>query len=277
MPIPTQKDIAIPLLHLIQEMGGQVKPNDVYEKLADYFGLNEKERNEMQPSGRSKKFENRVQWTRFFLCNQGLLDGSSRGIWKLTEKGRKELNKLGLSEKPFPTPLPLSKQISKQRNLPITKEEKQETEIEEIIELVLTELAPNGPKQFPDDFLSDKGLIDFYEIETPGTKLCLAPLSQTIVTSIKGYFRYQAKNPPEAKYILYSHTVGSKKVKIPKDNLIIFKAVKSYEKYCDELTRKAFELFLEFTYDETRAEKLTREISNQLGLRPKILHTSEQP
>ena len=197
MPIPTRKDIAMPLLHLIYDMGGQVKPSEVYEKLADYFGLNEKERNEMQPSGLSKKFENRVQWTRFFLCNQGLLDGSSRGIWKLTEKGKRELNKLGLSEKTFPTSLPLSKQ----RNLPMTKEAKEETEIEEIIELVRTELVPNGPKQFPDDFLSDRGLIDFYEIETPGTQLCLAPLTQTIVTSIKGYFRYQAKNPPEAKYI----------------------------------------------------------------------------
>lgn len=273
MPIPTRKDIVIPLLHLIHDMGGQVKPNDIYEKLADYFGLNEKERNEMQPSGLSKKFDNRVQWTRLFLCQQGFIDRSTRGVWKLTEKGRKEVSKVGLIGKPFP----ISARPSKERSLSVPKEAKKETEIEEIFELVRTELAPNGPKQFPDDFLSDKGIIDFYEMETPGTRLCLAPLSQTIVTSIKGYFRYQAKNPPEAKYILYSHTVGSKRVKIPKDNLILFKAVKSYEKYCDELTRKAFELFLEFTYDETRAEKLTKDIANQLGLRPKILYTSEQP
>lgn len=94
---------------------------------------------------------------------------------------------------------------------------------------------------------------------------------------MKEYFRYQAKNPPEAKYILYAHNLGSKKIKIPKDNLILFKTVKSYEKYCDELTRKAFELFLEFTYDETKSEQLTKEIADQLGLRSKILYTSEQP
>jgi hypothetical protein len=70
--------------------------------------------------------------------------------------------------------------------------------------------------------------------------------------------------------------VGSKRVRIPKDNLILFKTVKSYEKYCDELTRKAFELFLEFTYDETKSEQLTKEISDQLGLKSKILNTSEQ-
>jgi len=273
MSIPTRKDIAIPLLHLIHDMGGQVKPNEVYERLADYFGLKEKERKEMQPSGLSRKFDNRVQWTRLLLCQQGFLDGSTRGIWKLTEQGRRELSKFGLNEKPFLPAMPLSKQ----RNLPITKEANRETEIDEVFELVRAELAPNGPKQFPDDFLPNKGCIDFYEIETPGTQLCLAPLSQTIITSLKKYFRYQAKNPPEAKYIIYAHTVGSKKVKIPKDNLILFKAVKSYEKYCDELTRKAFELFLEFTYDETEAEQLTKKIKDQLGLRSKILFTSEQP
>jgi len=39
------------------------------------------------------------------------------------------------------------------------------------------------------------------EIEVPGTELHINPHSKTLVVSPKGYFRYQAKNPPEAKYI----------------------------------------------------------------------------
>jgi len=261
MPIPSEKDIQIPLLHLIHGMGGQVKPSDVYNILADSFGLTEKDHQEMQPSGASRKFNNRVAWARNSLCSQGFMDRSIRGIWKITEKGRRELSRLGLIDKPFPRATSGSKEPN--------------SDDEEILKLILEEIAPDGSKQFPDDFIYNKENTDFYEIELPGTQLYLTPLSQTIIASQKGYFRYQAKNPPEAKYILYAHDVGSRNVKIPKDNFILFKTVKTYEKYCDVLTRRAFELFLEFTYDEAKAEELTGEVARKLGLKGKTHQSRE--
>lgn len=267
MPIPPQKDIQIPLLHLIHDMGGQVKPSDVYDRLADYFGLTEKERQEVQPSGVSRKFDNTVSWARNFLCSHGFLDRTIHGVWRITEKGRRELSRLGLIDKPLPKVASLQ---GKGALTSIKGAKEAKSDNEELIQLILEEIAPDGPKQFPDDFLDNKDCTDFYEVELPGTQLHLAPYSQTIITSPKGYFRYQAKNPPEAKYILYAHNVGSKKVKkIPKDNLALFKTVKTYEKYCDELTRRAFELFLEFTYDEQKAEELTKEVEKKLDLRAK--------
>jgi hypothetical protein len=263
--IPSQKDIQIPLLHLIHALGGEVRPREIYTILANYFRLTEEEGGEMLPSGLSKKFDNRVQWARNFLCSQGLLDRTIHGVWKITEKGRNELSGLGLIDKPFPRDVSLQSQsvLISPRG---PKEPKSDDE--EIIELILEEIAPDGPKKFPEDFLDDNW-TDFYEVELQGTQLHLAPLSQTIITSPKGYFRYQAKNPPEAKYILYAHKVGSKKIRIPTDNLTLFKTVKAYEKYCDELTRMAFELFLEFTYDEQKAEELTKEVEKRLDLRAK--------
>jgi len=266
MPIPPIEDIQTPLLHLIHAMGGEAKPSEVYDKLANYFGLTEEEREEMLPSG-DRKFKNRVRWARNFLCKSGFLDKSSRGTWKITEKGRRELSRLSLIDKPFP-----ESASSKYQGVLITikgtKEPKSDDE--DLIELILQEIAPDGPKKFPKDFLDDNS-TDFYELELPGTQLHLAPLSQTIITSPKEYFRYQAKNPPEAKYILYAHNVGSKKIRIPKNNLTLFKTVKAYEKYCDEMTRKAFELFLEFTHDEYKSEDLTVEISRRLYLKAKHL------
>ncbi|MEW6215926.1 MAG: winged helix-turn-helix domain-containing protein [Nitrospirota bacterium] len=251
MPIPSQKDIQVPLLHLVHTMGGQVRPSDVFDRLADCFGLTEKDRQEMQPSGLSRKFDNRVQWARYSLCSQGFMGKSTHGIWKITEKGIKELARLGLIDKPFSK----ATFFQGQSAIALTKDIKEiKSDDEDIIELVLDEIAPDGSKQFPDDFIYNKESTEFYEIELPGTQLYLAHLSQTVITSPKGYFRYQAKNPPEAKYILYAHDIGSKKVKIPRDNLTLFKIVKTYEKYCDEMIRRAFELFLEFTYDETKAE-----------------------
>jgi len=268
MHIPTQKDIRIPLLHLIHDMGGEVKPDEIYDRLADYFGLTEKDRQKMQPSGVSRKFDNRVAWARNSLCSQGFLDRSIHGIWKITEKGRRELSRLGLVDKPFP----IATSLQGKDVLTSTKGVKEpNSDDEEIIGLILEEIAPDGPKQFPDDFLDNKDCTDFYEIDLPGTQLHLTPLSQTIITSAKGYFRYQAKNPPEAKYILYAHNIGSKKVKIPRDNLALFKTVKIYEKYCDELTRRAFELFLEFTYDEDKSEEFTRKVTIRLQLKGKLV------
>ncbi len=173
-------------------------------------------------------------------------------------------------------PFPIVATSQGQDALPLTQIAKEaRSNDEDLLELVLEEIAPAGPKQFPDDFLCDKDCTGFYEVELPGIQLRLAPLSQTIITSPKGYFRYQAKNPPEAKYILYAHDIGFKKVKIPRDNLILFKTVKTYEKYCDEVIRRAFELFLEFTYDETKAEELTNEITRRLVLKGKPTQSQE--
>ncbi|MGQ9760247.1 MAG: winged helix-turn-helix domain-containing protein [Candidatus Methanomethylicaceae archaeon] len=265
MPIPSQKEIQIPLLHLIHTMGGQVRPGDVYDILANYFALTENERQQLQPSG-ARKFDNIVRWSRNYLCKLGFLDRSTYGIWKITEKGRKELSRLGLIDKPFPR----GTSSQNQRVGGYLEGAKEaESDDEEILQLILEKIAPNGPRRFPEDFL-DSNCSDFYEVELPGMQLHLAPLSQTIITSPKGYFRYEAKNPPEAKYILYAHKVGLKKVKIPTDNLTLFKVVKAYEKYCEEIIKRSFELALEFTYDEHRAETLVNEIANKLNLRTKM-------
>jgi restriction system protein len=39
------------------------------------------------PSGQSR-FDNKVNWARFYLTREGLIDGSERGVWRLTERGR---------------------------------------------------------------------------------------------------------------------------------------------------------------------------------------------
>jgi hypothetical protein len=271
MSIPSEKEIRVPLLHLIYAMGGAVRPHEVYTILADYFGLNEKEREEITPSAGSKKFDNRVQWARYSLCSQGFLDSSTRGVWKITERGRNQLSRLGLIDKPFPG----AASLKDQNVLTSLKSVKEAiSDDEEIIEFILEEIAPDGAKKFPDDFL-DVNYTDFYELELPGTPLHLAPLTETIITSTKGYFRYHAKNPAEAKYILYAHNVGSKKIKLPKDNLILFKMVKAYEKYCNELVHRAFELFLEFTHDEDISEELTKKIVRRLNLKAKSLIVDE--
>jgi hypothetical protein len=266
MSIPTQRDIEIPLLHLIYNLGGEVSLSDTYKPLADYFNLSFKEQNEFLPSGISKRWENRVNWARLVLTQKGFLDSSIRGIWKITEKGKNELARLGLLNNPFPQEL----KISYKRESPKVKNEKPlSSEYEELIQLVIEEVLPEGNKTFPDDFI-DTDKIKLREIDVPGTELHINPYSKTLVVSPKGYFRHQAKNPPEAKYIIYANKRAQKNIKIPEDNLLIFKAVTKYEKYVTDTLKKCFELFLDFTYDESKAEFLTQIVKEKLNLKEKI-------
>jgi hypothetical protein len=194
------------------------------------------------------------------------LDRSIRGIWKITEKGKKELERLGLLNKPFSKNIKIPYQKESYR---VKKETSLSPEDEELIQLVIEDVLPNGNKTFPDDFI-DPDKVKFREIEVPGTELHINPHSKTLVISPRGYFRYQAKNPPEAKYIVYANKKGQKKIKIPTDNLSIFKSVTRYERYVADTLKKCFELFLDFTYDEAKAEFLTHIVKERLGLKEKI-------
>lgn len=139
-----------------------------------------------------------------------------------------------------------------------------------LVEEILSEVAPEGIKTFPEDFLEEcLEDVDMIEIVVPGTPLQLDPNSQTVVVSPRRHFRYEARNPPEAKFIIYAHKIGQKKIKIPKDNQAVFKAVRSYEKYCQEIKHQCFTLFLKQTNDEDMAELLIKEVEQRLDLRAK--------
>jgi len=140
---------------------------------------------------------------------------------------------------------------------------------EGLVEKVLSEVVSEGVKTFPEDFLEESGEDEMLVIRLPGTPLYIDSNSQITVISPKGHFRYEAKNPPEAKYIIYAHKIGQKEIKIPKDNRILFKAVISYERYCEEIKRQCFTRFLEHTNDEELAELLTKEVEKKLDLRVK--------
>jgi len=139
-----------------------------------------------------------------------------------------------------------------------------------LMEEVLSKVVPNGVKAFPEDFLEERVEDEeMHEITVPGTILQLDPNSQIAVISPRRHFRYEAKNPLEAKCIIYAYRIGQKEVKIPKDNRAVLRAVTSYEKYCEAIRHKCFTLFLEETNDEDMAELLTKEVEQKLDLRAK--------
>lgn len=91
MILPEYDEMASALVKLIYQLGGNnytITPKQAYRPLGQMFGLNEADMTRPRHDGRpGLEWENRVQWTRQRLINDGLLDGSVRGYWTLTEKG----------------------------------------------------------------------------------------------------------------------------------------------------------------------------------------------
>lgn len=90
MAIPDYQTIMLPLLKFVADQ----KEHSVHEAvkfLANEFNLSDDERKEMLPSGQQEVFLNRVGWARTYMKKAGLLDSPKRGIFVITERGKKVL------------------------------------------------------------------------------------------------------------------------------------------------------------------------------------------
>ncbi len=90
--IPDFQSIMLPLLKLLED--GQPKTlNEVVKILAEQFNLNEQDLKIKVPSGQMGLFRNRVGWTRSYLKKAGLIKYPDRGVYQITDFGKKYLEK----------------------------------------------------------------------------------------------------------------------------------------------------------------------------------------
>jgi len=76
-----------PLLDALRALGGSGTPEEATDKVAELCKVPESQLNELMDSGQPR-FRNQVAWARFYMKREGLLDSSTRGVWRLTEKGQ---------------------------------------------------------------------------------------------------------------------------------------------------------------------------------------------
>ena len=91
MTMPSHIKIKLPLLRAVED-GQEYQLKDFVDSLADHFSLTAEERNELLPSGRSKRFYNRCGWAQSDLKRAGLLESPRRGNHKITNEGREALS-----------------------------------------------------------------------------------------------------------------------------------------------------------------------------------------
>lgn len=83
-------DFEMPLLQAIVKLGGKAKTKDVYPEVEKIMGLTQAkfpEEYEAYQKGQIK-WKNKTAWAREYLKRKGQLDGTERGVWKITEMGR---------------------------------------------------------------------------------------------------------------------------------------------------------------------------------------------
>lgn len=90
MPIPDFQSFMLPVLELASD-GKEHSLEETRDVLAQRFALTEAEREERLPSGRQRRFDNRAAWAKVYLQRAGLLKGSRRAHFEITDRGRQVL------------------------------------------------------------------------------------------------------------------------------------------------------------------------------------------
>lgn len=91
MSIPDYQSLMLPLLKHCAKVE-ETRLSDAVEALAAQFKLTNEELNELLPSGVQTVFHNRVGWARTYLVKAALLDAPRRGVFRITDRGRKVLS-----------------------------------------------------------------------------------------------------------------------------------------------------------------------------------------
>jgi restriction system protein len=90
MLIPDYQTLMLPLLKLAGDDKVHTK-REAVNTLAEEFGLTEKQRKELLPSGNQAVLDNRIGWARTYLKKAGLIDYPQRGHFQITDRGKSVL------------------------------------------------------------------------------------------------------------------------------------------------------------------------------------------
>ena len=91
----------IPVLKALVKFGGKAKPAEVYPEVEKTMGLNPTDFPEEYEKYKSLaiKWKNKTAWAREYLKRKKQLDGSERGVWRITEIGRERVKNFSKTKK----------------------------------------------------------------------------------------------------------------------------------------------------------------------------------
>jgi restriction system protein len=105
LTFPPQRSVELPLLQEILRAGGEARPRDLYPAVAGHFPdlTPEDQELRLESSPSTKKWANLVQWARQHLIDRGEIDGATRGLWRITNRGKERIGLTAAIASPPPT------------------------------------------------------------------------------------------------------------------------------------------------------------------------------
>jgi len=86
MPIPDYQKFMLPILRCIAD--GEEHPiREIYDNIAEKFGLTEDDKAERTPSGTTQIYKNRIGWAKTYLKKAVLISYPKRGTIQITDRG----------------------------------------------------------------------------------------------------------------------------------------------------------------------------------------------
>jgi len=127
-------------------------------------------------------------------------------------------------------------------------------------EEVLDEVLPDGPKRFPDDFLSGAATAAAKtSVALPEAPLIFdnSPLFAEVHTADNSFSR-PVKTPAEGKFLVYASGCGHRTADLPEKVVEISRTVANYEQYLRDLRKQIYEAYYRRTLDTRTAARLTQ-------------------
>jgi hypothetical protein len=133
-------------------------------------------------------------------------------------------------------------------------------------DMILAELLPDGPKDFPGDFLVEyKGKASPVKLPNEPIEVVQQSGGTYIIRSNFG-FCHCVRNACEGNFILYASLRGHRVVHMPQEMITVFKAVKGYENYLRELRRTLLQAYERKSGHRPTAEYQAKQVFRKYGL-----------
>lgn len=144
-----------PLIEALKQLGDSATPQEASDLVAANCNISDKKKEELLASG-TPRFHNQVCWARQYLVWEGLVGSAKRGIWTLTEKGKKTSLSVDESNAVFKKWVKIHAKRRKDQELEKTSSDRNSSEISDEEPLdeadnllaLLQNMTPNGFERF---------------------------------------------------------------------------------------------------------------------------------
>ena len=87
--LPKHSDLMWPTLRALKDLGGSASIHELDDRVASDLKLTEQQLEVLHRDGPQTVFANQCGWARTYLRKMGAVNNSARGVWAITEEGRR--------------------------------------------------------------------------------------------------------------------------------------------------------------------------------------------